>query len=148
MRLRPPDFVPRGLESVMELIDGIVPNGNTYWDLGSSYGVSIQNTPPAVIGVGGRALAWPGPTQARLRPGPGPAQVKRKGSPKLKLDVCFIWIPRKHLIWRCANGCYLRRQKMTNGLTFHTEMGTFGPPRRPFLRRRVEKSPLPKPYMR
>ena len=39
-------------------------------------------------------------------------------------------------------------QKIASGLMFHTPMGTFGPPQRQFSCRRVEKSPLPKPYLR
>ena len=38
------------------------------------------------------------------------------------------------------NEVFLRPQEIANGLMFHTEMSTFGPPRRPFSCRRVEKS--------
>ena len=75
------------------------PTGNVASRLHELY--EITHLP--VIGVGGRALAWPGPTQARLRPGPGPAQVKRKGSPKLELDLCFKWISRKYRLLRCLD---------------------------------------------
>ena len=49
---------------------------------------------------------------------------------------------------RVSNGGFLRPQNIANGLTFHTGIGTFGPPRRPFPCRRVEKTTLSKLYMR